>query len=65
MCGTVEFKILDAAGSENLGLINKEWSGLEKEVLTDADNYGITFANFLDPRIKAVLLGAVILIVSS
>ena len=49
-------------GGQELGKITKEWSGLLKESVTDADNFGITFPNGIDISQKAVLLGAVFLI---
>lgn len=48
----------------SIGRISKQWSGLIKEGLTDADNFGINFPMDLDVRIKAVLMGACFLIVS-
>lgn len=49
---------------ENIGKISKQWSGLAREIFTDADFFGITFPLDLDVRMKAVLLGATFLIVS-
>ncbi|CAH0558283.1 unnamed protein product [Brassicogethes aeneus] len=63
-CGDVEFKITSADGSVQLGKISKQWSGVFKEMFTDADNFGITFPMDLDVRMKAVLLGACFLIVT-
>jgi len=48
--------------TEHIGDITKEWAGFMKEAFTDADNFRITFPMGLDPRIKATLLGAVVLI---
>lgn len=47
-----------------IGNISKKWSGLATELFTDADFFGINFPIDLDPRIKAVLIGALMLIVS-
>ena len=47
-----------------VGRVTKQWTGLAKEAFTDADNFGISFPIDLDVNIKAVLLGAVFLIVS-
>lgn len=44
------------------GKIAKRWSGLGKEMFTDADSFGITFPGDIDVQAKAVLLGAVFLI---
>ena len=48
----------------HVGQITKQWSGLAKEVFTDADNFGVTFPMDLDVKAKATTLGAVFLIVS-
>lgn len=44
------------------GKIVKKWSGLGKEVFTDADNFGINFPTGISADEKAVLLGALFLI---
>ncbi len=44
------------------GKITKKWSGLLKEGLTDADNFGVTFPMEWDIKLKASALGAVFLI---
>lgn len=44
------------------GKITKKWSGLLKEGFTDADNFGVTFPENWDVRLKALFLGAVFLI---
>jgi len=49
-------------GSQQIGKITKKWSGLLKEAITDADNFGITFPKGIELSQKAVLLGAVFLI---
>lgn len=61
ICGDVEFNIMSLTG-ENIGKISKQWSGLAREIFTDADFFGITFPLDLDVRMKAVLLGATFLI---
>jgi hypothetical protein len=48
-------------GSE-CGLISKRWSGMTKEVFTDADTFGIEFPKGISSELKAVFLGAVFLI---
>jgi hypothetical protein len=45
-----------------LGKITKKWSGLLKESMTDADNFGIKFPQGINLAQKAILLGAVFLI---
>ena len=49
-------------GVQELGKITKKWSGLLKEAVTDADNFGINFPKGIDLGKKAILLGAVFLI---
>ena len=47
------------------GQIRKQFSGVLKEVFTDADIFGVTFPMDLDVHVKATMLGAVFLIVST
>ncbi|XP_065179721.1 phospholipid scramblase 2-like [Sycon ciliatum] len=47
---------------QDVGLIQKQWSGLAKEMFTDADNFGISFPMDLDVKMKGVMLGALFLI---
>lgn len=56
-------QIVDLSGTE-IGKISKKWSGFVQEAFTDADVFGISFPVDLDVRMKAVLIGACILIVS-
>lgn len=46
-----------------MGKISKKWSGLAREIFTDADNFGISFPLDLAVRMKAVMIGACFLIV--
>lgn len=62
LCGDVEFKIVTLNGDE-VGKISKQWSGLAREMFTDADFFGINFPMDLDVRMKATMLGACFLIV--
>lgn len=57
--------MLSADGDVQVGKISKQWSGLAKEAFTDTDNFGVTFPLDLDVKMKATLLGAVFLIVST
>jgi hypothetical protein len=59
MCCTVVFNIFLPDNVTNVGQITMLNSGLQ-EYYSDADNFG---APSLDPRLKAVLLGAVFNIV--
>ncbi|XP_064552327.1 phospholipid scramblase 2 isoform X3 [Drosophila montana] len=61
LCGDVEFNVVSLTG-EKVGKISKQWSGMAREIFTDADFFGITFPLDLDVRMKAVLLGATFLI---
>jgi uncharacterized protein YxjI len=49
-------------GGEVQGVIRKRWSGLFKEMFTDADNFGIDFDRLEDPALKARALAATVLI---
>ena len=51
-------------GSAQVGRISKQWSGLVKEMFTDADNFGVVFPMDLDVKVKATTLAATFLIVS-
>ncbi|XP_034253223.1 phospholipid scramblase 2 isoform X2 [Thrips palmi] len=63
ICGSdVKFKVLSKDGEHEVGKIYKQWAGVLREALTDADHFGITFPMDLDVRMKAVMLGACFLI---
>lgn len=47
-----------------IGRISKQWTGLDTEMFTDADNFGVQFPMDLDVKMKAVVLAACFLIVS-
>lgn len=49
-------------GGQVVGRIEKKWSGFLKEAFTDADNFELTFSGDLDPRWKALLLAAAVLV---
>ena len=57
-------QVMSADESTHVGQISKQWSGLAKEIFTDADNFGVTFPLDMDVKTKATMLGAVFLIVS-
>lgn len=63
LCGDVEFQVTTVDG-EQVGQINKQWSGLARELFTDSDYFGISFPIDLDVKVKATLMGACFLIVS-
>ena len=54
------FNIIKDGGE--IGKITKKWSGLGKEVFSDADNFSVFFPQDLDINQKSLLLGAVFLI---
>ncbi|CAL8068610.1 unnamed protein product [Calicophoron daubneyi] len=60
-----DFKIMSTDGTSEIGRISQQWTYLLQEYFTDGANIGIFFPVDLDVKIKAVLLGAVFLIVSS
>ncbi|XP_065226513.1 phospholipid scramblase 1-like [Planococcus citri] len=62
ICGDVEFHIICTETATTVGRISKQWSGLLREVFTDADYFGISFPFDLDADMKAVMIGACFLI---
>ncbi|KAL0851246.1 hypothetical protein ABMA28_007087 [Loxostege sticticalis] len=59
----VEFDVYTNDGGTRVGKISKTFSGVLREVFTDASLFGISFPMDLDIKIKAVCLGACFLIV--
>ena len=47
---------------QSIGVITKRWSGLGKEMFTDADNFGIEMQNVQDPIHRALAFAALVLI---
>ena len=39
---------------QEVGKITKQWSGLGKEMFTDADNFGINFPMDLDVKVRSI-----------
>ncbi|KAJ3086749.1 Phospholipid scramblase 3 [Quaeritorhiza haematococci] len=58
-CSSIEFVVKNLAG-ERIGVVTKKWSGVVNELLTDADNFGVSFPADLSVKMKAVLLAAVL-----
>ncbi|MBK9033067.1 MAG: scramblase [Myxococcales bacterium] len=56
------FKILLPGQEHEVGLIQKKWSGLAKEMFTQADNFWVEFGGVADPRLRALLFSATVLI---
>ena len=54
------FRIM--ADATETGRITKQWSGVGKEMFTDADHFGVELPADAEPNVKAVLLAAVFLI---
>jgi hypothetical protein len=52
----------DTKIEHHVGEIRKKWSGLAKELFTDADNFYITFPKNANARERGLLLGALFLI---
>ncbi|XP_012215142.1 phospholipid scramblase 1 isoform X2 [Linepithema humile] len=61
-CIEVVFKITSMDEKHRVGIIQKQWSGFTREFFTVSDKFGINFPRDLDVKIKAVLLGACLLI---
>ena len=49
-------------GEQAIGVIQKKWSGLGKEIFTDADNFGVDLSTVRDARLKVLAFAAVVLI---
>ena len=47
---------------QQVGLIQKRWSGFGKEMFTDADNFGVTFENVRDARLRTLVVAATFLL---
>ncbi|VDI30686.1 Hypothetical predicted protein [Mytilus galloprovincialis] len=62
MCGDIEFDVHTEDETTFVGRVTKQWTGLGKELFTDADNFGISFPVDLDIKMKAVMIGAVFLL---
>lgn len=62
LCGDVEFQVISDQTGHNVGKISKQWTGLLREMFTDADNFGISFPLDLHVHVKATLMAAAFLI---
>ncbi|MGE0870673.1 MAG: phospholipid scramblase-related protein [Kofleriaceae bacterium] len=56
------FKIQLPGSDVEVGLLQKKWSGLGKEMFTDADNFAIDLSRIGDPQLRALLFAATVLI---
>jgi uncharacterized protein YxjI len=50
------------SGERVVGMIQKRWSGLAKEMFSDADDFGVELSNATDARLKLLAFAAVVLI---
>ena len=55
---TFEIKL----GERTIGTVQKKWSGLGKELFSDADNFGIDLSSIDDPTLKSLAFAAIVLI---
>ncbi|KAH8370751.1 hypothetical protein KR093_004868, partial [Drosophila rubida] len=62
-CSDTNMKVF-GVNNEQIGKITKQWSGLGRELFTDAEYFSVTFPLNLDVRMKALLFAAIFLIVS-
>lgn len=56
------FDVADESCSHHVGKIKKKWSGVLKELFTDADNFFIEFPDNASAKHRALLLGALFFI---
>lgn len=56
------FEIQLPGSAQEVGLIQKKWSGLLKEAFTEADNFWVEFGGVNDPAVRALLFAATVLI---
>lgn len=56
------FQVTSLDEMSKVGQISKQWTGFVQEYTTNADNFGISFPQDLDAKLKAVLMGACFLI---
>ncbi|XP_061492938.1 phospholipid scramblase 1-like isoform X2 [Rhineura floridana] len=58
----VHFEVKALDGKSTVGTISKQWTGLAREAATDASIFGIQFPLDLDIKMKAIVIGASILL---
>lgn len=56
------FEIQLPGSDREVGLVQKKWSGLAKELFTEADNFWVSFEAIEDPALRALLFSATVLI---
>jgi len=61
-CGDVDFPITDPSGEQEIGHCAKQWTGALTEYFTDADNFVVKFPLDMDVRMKALYIGAMMMV---
>lgn len=56
------FKVLLPNSTTEVGLVQKKWSGMLKEMFTEADNFWVSYDDVPDPALRALLFSATVLI---
>jgi uncharacterized protein YxjI len=56
------FEIQLPGSTTEVGLVQKKWSGLGKELFSDADNFWVELDQIADPQLRALLFSATVLI---
>ncbi|XP_071566466.1 phospholipid scramblase 2 isoform X2 [Temnothorax nylanderi] len=62
LCSDLIFEVKSMDEQHVVGMIRRHWRGFSEEMFNFTDKFGINFPRDLDVKIKAVLLGATILI---
>jgi len=60
--GDIKFPMISQRDHSEVGTISKIWTGVCRDILTDADTFGVTFPMDLDVKHKALMIGAVFVI---
>lgn len=58
----VNFPVCTIDGGQEIGVIRKQWTGLLREMISDADKFGVTFPADLDVKMKATLIGLMFMV---
>jgi uncharacterized protein YxjI len=56
------FQIQLPGSTQEVGVIQKKWSGLLKEMFSEADNFWVAYEAITDPQLRALLFAATVLI---
>lgn len=60
--GDVDFEVFQPGGNQKVAQISKKWTGLAKEMFTDADNFSVNFPMQMPVNHKALLLASAFLV---